>query len=798
MVNSRTTKNPFSNLVCQGLVHFVLLFIVVFSSISDACSAQVALAWESNNEPDLAGYRVFSREDGQGFDYNNPIWEGDKTETTCTLYGLDDNITYCFVVRAFDISGNESGDSNEACRHPPPPLATLVNLSISGPESVNEGSTAIYTATATFSDGSTQPATNSSHWTEDSSWASISDSGILTTSLVPNEQTVTITASYTFDSMTKTAQKLITVKDVSTTLENLSIDGPESVNEGSTANYTATATFSDGSTQPATNSSHWTEDSPWASISDSGILATSLVPSEQTVTITASYTFVNVTRTTQKTARIVDIEKDDSDSDGMPDWWENANGLNPFSDDSGEDSDTDGLNNLAEYENRTNPRASDSDGDGMPDGWEVANGLNPVSGDDAWQDRDEDGYANIEEYCSRTDPNDYSSTPQRPIADAGPEQIVEDNTTVMLSGSNSHDPDGVIMFYEWTQLDGTAVQLSDPYAAQPTFVAPDVGPDGKSLSFRLSVEDDCGLQTESTDTSVVNISWDNVPPTADAGPDQTVNEGMMVTLHGLNSTDPDGSIAAYVWKQTAGSLVTLSDATSAQPTFLAPYVGLAGEALTFQLTVQDDGGLADTDTAIINVSNVNQAPVADAGPDQTVEEGDTVTLDGSNSSDSDGDVVFHLWTQTDGTPVTLSNPRAVNPAFACPFSGRDKVLKFQLTVADTGELSAADSVSINVYPSLGNSVQTIFDLKAKATGKGIRLGWSPVQDTTGYNIYRSCTSGGPYNQIGNYPAKDKCTYRDNNVLIGVTYYYLVRSVKGETESLDSNKASTTLFNRGKK
>ena len=87
--------------------------------------------------------------------------------------------------------------------------------------------------------------------------------------------------------------------------------------------------------------------------------------------------------------------------------------------------------------------------------------------------------------------------------------------------------------------------------------------------------------------------------------------------------------------QKTGTSVTLSGAMSAQPTFTAPYVGLTGEALTFQLTVTDNGGLADTDAVIINVSNVNQAPTADAGPDQTVNEADTVTLEGSYSSDPD-------------------------------------------------------------------------------------------------------------------------------------------------------------------
>ena len=52
---------------------------------------------------------------------------------------------------------------------------------------------------------------------------------------------------------------------------------------------------------------------------------------------------------------------------------------------------------------------------------------------------------------------------------------------------------------------------------------------------------------------------DNQPPMANAGPDQTVDEGRSVTLNGANSTDPDDGIAAYHWTQTGGFPVALSD-----------------------------------------------------------------------------------------------------------------------------------------------------------------------------------------------------------------------------------------------
>jgi hypothetical protein len=101
------------------------------------------------------------------------------------------------------------------------------------------------------------------------------------------------------------------------------------------------------------------------------------------------------------------------------------------------------------------------------------------------------------------------------------------------------------------------------------------------------------------------LSGQNQPPNADADPDQTVDEGVAVTLDGSNSSDPDDGIASYLWTQTGGTPVTLSDTSAVQPTFTAPGVDEDGEALTFQLTVTDNGGLQSSDTCIVNVSNVD-------------------------------------------------------------------------------------------------------------------------------------------------------------------------------------------------
>jgi hypothetical protein len=102
-----------------------------------------------------------------------------------------------------------------------------------------------------------------------------------------------------------------------------------------------------------------------------------------------------------------------------------------------------------------------------------------------------------------------------------------------------------------------------------------------------------------TDTSTWPTSGGegNIAPTANAGPDQdSVTGGTVVTLNGTGSSDPDGTIASYLWTQTAGPTVTLSSTTAASPTFTAP--DTAGSA-TFSLRVTDNDGAQSTANTVV-------------------------------------------------------------------------------------------------------------------------------------------------------------------------------------------------------
>ncbi len=109
----------------------------------------------------------------------------------------------------------------------------------------------------------------------------------------------------------------------------------------------------------------------------------------------------------------------------------------------------------------------------------------------------------------------------------------------------------------------------------------------------------------------------DVPPAANAGPDQSVTEGDTVTLDGSGSTDADDGIETYQWSQVSGSLVVLSDTAAIKPTFTAPSVAQTAESFTFQLTVTDHSGRQSSDNVCITVCKAAGAtckPDGDVAP----------------------------------------------------------------------------------------------------------------------------------------------------------------------------------------
>src|SRR5213078_3315813 len=136
-----------------------------------------------------------------------------------------------------------------------------------------------------------------------------------------------------------------------------------------------------------------------------------------------------------------------------------------------------------------------------------------------------------------------------PLAAAGPDQVVLPSAAVALDGTASHDFDGTIVSYAWTQTAGTPVTLTGADTATPGFTAP---AGSGTLTFQLTVTDNDGKTgTDSVDVIV------NQAPVAAAGDDLTVPTDLPATLDGTGSFDPDGVITGYQWTQIQGAPVQI-------------------------------------------------------------------------------------------------------------------------------------------------------------------------------------------------------------------------------------------------
>jgi len=288
-----------------------------------------------------------------------------------------------------------------------------------------------------------------------------------------------------------------------------------------------------------------------------------------------------------------------------------------------------------------------------------------------------------------------------PVANAGPDQIVTVGDTVPLNGSGSSDPDSDALTFSWsltTAPAGSAAALSDPLAASPSFVADLEG----IYIAQLIVNDgefDSPADTVMITSQTVVI---NTAPVASAGPDQNVSVGDVVVLDGSGSTDAEGDILTFSWSLTSvpqGSGATLSDATAVSATFVAD---LAGDYIA-QLIVNDGEFDSTADPVVITAQVVaaNTPPVADAGLNQSLLVGETATLDGSGSSDADGDLLTFSWSLSvpAGSAAALTDPGAISPTFIIDVAG-DYVA--QLIVNDGSDDSNPDSTVIVAAPLLVN------------------------------------------------------------------------------------------------
>ena len=299
-----------------------------------------------------------------------------------------------------------------------------------------------------------------------------------------------------------------------------------------------------------------------------------------------------------------------------------------------------------------------------------------------------------------------------PVVKVGPNQTVNENGTVMLVGF-AFDPDpNDKLSYLWKQIAGPAVKLTNNTSTNPSFTAPRVSSDTQ-LRFLLSAKDDKGATNNNPATITIAVKHINHPPVSIPGQNQIVNPGDVVSLDGSKSKDPDGDPITYLWTQTSGPAVKLDGANSPIATFTAPSNISSDTTLVFKLIVKDNKNAA-SDATTVKVTDKyvpppNQPPVANAGQNQTVNSGESVTLDGSGSRDPDGSITSYSWTQTAGPPVTLNGADTATAQFVAPSS--DTTLKFSLTVKDDkGAISQPSTVAVIV--KVGTTINNTINIQS--------------------------------------------------------------------------------------
>jgi hypothetical protein len=298
----------------------------------------------------------------------------------------------------------------------------------------------------------------------------------------------------------------------------------------------------------------------------------------------------------------------------------------------------------------------------------------------------------------------YLNQPPVAAVSAPAAPVVDEGSVVILDGFQSFDPDDNTFTYSWSQTSGPAVSLSDASAEKPTFIAPEVDRLGGTVVFALQTKDQFGALSNVATISVA-IGNINHQPTVDAGPPQSVPEDTDVNLSG-GGHDPDTEeypLLTYAWTQTAGPAVALTGANTPTPTFHAPIVTAGGNPLAkavlkFTLTVTDPNNASANAETVVNVTNVEHSPLANAGGIYLSNEADqNLHLDGTLSSDPDGDTLTCLWVQTAGTAVTLANADTATPSFTAPLvSAAGATLKFQLTVNDGFGGISRDTATVNI------------------------------------------------------------------------------------------------------
>jgi len=362
--------------------------------------------------------------------------------------------------------------------------------------------------------------------------------------------------------------------------------------------------------------------------------------------------------------------------------------------------DGSGIMSLA---NRNNPDLTDADG---RFGWDVFAGFYKVRGEKEGCVSPTDPSQTFVESAVLTVPPaitdldlrlDCIPPNQPPTADAGGPYEGDEGSVITLDASGSSDPDGTIVLYEW-DLDNDGA-----YDDATTVSVDIVFDDNDSFTVGLRVADDLG----ESDTDTVGVTVFNVAPSVEAGPDQTNYQDAVFSLAPATFADPgvgDSHTATIDWGDGTVEAGTVSE-SDGSGTVSGSHTYVDDGTYTVEVCVTDDDGGTGCDTFQVVVLNV--PPSVEAGPDQTVDEGGTLSLAPATFMDPD---VEDTHTATidwgDDSPVeagTVSESDGSGTASGSHVYGDNGTYNVTVTVCDDDGGCGEDSFTVivnNVVPAV--------------------------------------------------------------------------------------------------
>ncbi len=262
---------------------------------------------------------------------------------------------------------------------------------------------------------------------------------------------------------------------------------------------------------------------------------------------------------------------------------------------------------------------------------------------------------------------------------AGADQAVMEGTAVHLQGTFSDAGQADTHKFKWQVTTDTGQIIFDGSDTVFSFVPPDNGI--YTATFTVT-DDDFGT---ASDQAVITV--ENVPPSdVDAGPDQTVTEGMTVQLLGTFSDAAEADTHTRLWQVTADNGQVIPVGTGAAFSFVPTDDG----TYTATFTVSDDDGGKTSDQVVITVENAAPSNV-EAGSDQSVPIGKFVKLRGTYFDAGRKDTHALVW------EVTTDNGQVVLPGTNADFTFRAErtgIYTVTFTVTDDDGDVGVDTLNV--------------------------------------------------------------------------------------------------------